>query len=128
VRKLVTFLLLTLFGMPILSPLLALTDASGSRLPACCRRNGMHHCADGGMQRTADSGVPGKHWSAPPTCCRYPAGFVVSLHPDSGLAPSAATFAAILSHPAVQAQTESKWRVAQERSRGKRGPPFPARA
>ena len=125
VRKLATILMLAVFGLQFLSPLLAATSSSEMNLPACCRRNGLHHCAAGMTMQGVDAGMQGKHWSSPP-CSTYPSSFVVSHHSDGGLAPSAVAYAAVLSHPAVYAQTESKWRLARERSRCKRGPPAPS--
>lgn len=123
VRKLATILVLAVFGLQFLSPLLAAASLSEKNLPACCRRNGLHGCTAGMTMQSVDTGLHGKHWSSPPACSSYPSSFVVSHHSDGGLAPRAAAYAAVLSHPAVHVQTESKWRLARERSRCKRGPP-----
>lgn len=45
VRRCISMLLLLLFGLPFVSSLVAasgLTPDAG--VPACCRRNGVHHC------------------------------------------------------------------------------------
>jgi hypothetical protein len=43
-RRLLAALLLALFGFSFVSPLVLASD-SDSKLPACCRRLGKHHCA-----------------------------------------------------------------------------------
>jgi len=43
-RRLLSIFLVAMFGLPLVSPLLALTAKSESNLPACCRRSGQHHC------------------------------------------------------------------------------------
>jgi len=53
----------------LLGPLSAVLPASDdARLPACCRRNGAHHCAM--MSRMEHDTSPG--FSAPMTCPLYP--------------------------------------------------------
>ena len=61
---------------------------------------------------------------APTEKCPFYPGAVAAAHPSLGLVSTAdAVFAAMRSHPAVVAQTESLWRIARDRSRCKRGPP-----
>ena len=43
-RRFIAITLLTIFGLPFASSLFALTPKSDANLPACCRRNGKHHC------------------------------------------------------------------------------------
>jgi hypothetical protein len=60
-----------------------------------------------------------------PQKCPYYAGLtVVSEFSHFALLTGDAIFAELMSHPAVVAQTECKWRIARDRSRQKRGPPF----
>jgi hypothetical protein len=57
--------------------------------------------------------------------CPYYAGLTtVSEFSHFALLAGDAIFAELVSHPAVVAQTECKWRIARDRSRQKRGPPF----
>lgn len=113
--------------LPIMAPAIALAQEGGSNLPMCCRRNGKHHCAMSGAERqklTAKSSDETR-WQAPPERCPYaPVAMTAAMHVNV-FTPTvqAAMFAEIVSHPAGVAQTESKWRVACERARGKRGPP-----
>ena len=122
-RKLVAILLLAVFGLPLALPLLAQGGIEDAGLPACCRRNGAHHCAMSMAQRSqTPAGAPAI--SAPAERCPYCAQAPATVHPES-LTPGTADaiFADLVSHPAVHAQTESRWRIARDRSRQKRGPP-----
>ena len=57
--------------------------------------------------------------------CPYRCALLTRAQANHGYAGAAGLrwYAGLIAHPAVQAQTESRWRVARERSRGKRGPP-----
>jgi len=123
-RKLISILLLAFFGLPFVSPLLASTAKSEANLPACCRRDGKHHC----MMRVAErseSSSRRAEFHAPFEKCPYcPAFVLTSHHSQTGMISSSAAFAELLSHPSVHPQTESRWRVSRDRSRNKRGPPY----
>jgi hypothetical protein len=123
-RKLIAFALLALFGLPLITPLLALSATSEANLPACCRRNGKHHCAMSMAEqsRMADSGP---RFQAPPERCPYCPAQIVSASHNNIFAPriAQAIFAGIVSHAAVIPQVESWHRISRERSRHKRGPP-----
>jgi hypothetical protein len=120
VRRLLSIALLAVFGLPFLSPLLALSGKMEGNLPVCCRRNGMHHCmASHGMSEGSTS--PG--WSAHQTCPYRPASLFASQHSDPGLVSADAIYADLVSHPSVRIQIESLRRIARDRSRHKRGPP-----
>jgi hypothetical protein len=123
-RRLLSILLLAAFGLPLLTPLLAMSTASEAWLPTCCRRSGKHHC----MMNTVERGQFASHdpqFRAPVDKCPfYPASVVPSHHPNPFTASTGSSiFAAVVSHPAGTAQTESKWRISRDRSRQKRGPP-----
>ncbi|GAA3747153.1 hypothetical protein [Terriglobus aquaticus] len=131
-RKILAIVLLLVFGLPSALPLLA-AGQDDAGLPACCRRAGKHHCAmsaedaakvlAGAADGDAKRGV--KQMRAAGEACPYRCAMLTQTHvqQDLGTAASLRWYAGIVSHPAVQAQTESRWRVARERSRGKRGPP-----
>jgi hypothetical protein len=122
-RRLISILLLAVFGLPFVPQLLASTAKSESNLPACCRRNGKHHCMMSASEKS--KGASGKAaFSAPLDKCPYaPATVAVSHHPANEVATSSATYAEVVSHPSVRPQTESRRRISQDRSRSKRGPP-----
>lgn len=122
-RTLVAILLLAVFGLPLALPLLAQGEISEAGLPACCRRTGAHHCAMSAGER-AQASPHSPAFSAPEGRCPYGAQAPATVHPESfAPAPANAIFADLLSHPAVHAQTECRWRIARDRSRQKRGPP-----
>jgi hypothetical protein len=122
VRRLISITLLLLFSLPLISPALAITASAGANLPACCRRNGAHHCMMN-MQQAESSG-PGVRLSATPQRCpAYPAVVNQVQHGNLFLQAASLIFAEIVSHPSVKQQTLARARVALDRSRQKRGPP-----
>lgn len=120
-RKVLAITLLALFCLPFLQPLalaLAPQTAAEQNLPACCRRNGAHHCSM--RMSLPPSGQPTLQSHCP---CEdqtsAPAHVVTPHHVVSpGLLASL-----LLAHPTGLPQTESRLRLAQERARHKRGPP-----
>lgn len=128
-RRILAILLLVVFGMPFVQPIFALAGSgsvSDANLPACCRRDGKHHCAMPMGERMAMSRSQDRAFRAPAEkcpCC--PASIAPVSHSDLFTAPTAqAIYASLISHPSGIAQTRSRWRIARERSRGKRGPPL----
>jgi hypothetical protein len=122
VRRALSIVLLLLFSLPLISPALALTDISDANLPACCRRNGAHHCTK--ITSPANSSGSGLSFSAiPPRCPAYPAAVTPVRHGDLSFHAASLIFAGIVSHPVIKPQTEARARVALDLSRQKRGPP-----
>ena len=122
VRRFLGIALLLLFSLPLISPLLALSAGSDANLPACCRRNGAHHCKQ--LMRSTGSSAPGVSLSPmPQRCPEYPAAVTLTHHGDLSIHNASLIFAEIVSHPAVKTQTQARARVALDRSRRKRGPP-----
>jgi hypothetical protein len=122
-RKFLSITLLALFGLPFCSPFFAISAKGESSLPACCRRNGKHHCM---LTRASgeDAAGAGSMLQAPlEKCPYYPASPAAFHQSQFGIAPSQIIFAELLSHPAVHAQLESRQRISRSRSRQKRGPP-----
>jgi hypothetical protein len=125
-RRIVSILLLLAFALLNASPLFALTAASRTPIRACCLRSGAHHCLS--TARSApDASAP--RIGAPQQPCPFcPLAPASAAHPSlfAALAVSASAFAPALAHPAGLAQTESRQRIARDRSRSKRGPPAPS--
>jgi hypothetical protein len=100
-----------------------LLQNSESTLPACCRRDGKHHCAmmdTSGMKNAAGE----TQMTALPPICPFRSQassipYVASYLPASSLA----HFSGLQSHPAIHAQTFAALRVSETRSHQKRGPP-----
>ena len=131
VTRLIAILLFAAFVLPFASPALAVGVNAESGLPACCRRGGMHGCAMTMMERSVAAAKTDKapKWRAPLEHCPYCPTTLSVVHASPLAAPLAeATYAEFFSHPAGLVQTESRRRVARDRSRHKRGPPAVARA
>ncbi len=106
--------------MPLASPALAYS-ASASKLPACCRRNGAHHCMLKMQDLSPNAGprLEAQHEKCP----AFPATVTPVQQGDLSLHTASLLYAEILSHPSVKPQTLAFARLALVRSRQKRGPP-----
>jgi len=94
-------------------------SSSEPKLPACCRANGKHHCLSAGA-RESSSG-PAFHAGR---CAAFPVDFTTTPPASTAtVKPAQAIFAAVVSHPATQPQTEALARLSFDRSSQKRGPP-----
>lgn len=126
-RRLFAIAIALLIVLPTISPLFALSGQTDPTRPACCRRDGKHHCMLADMDGSISVGTQGgTRMSAPVVSERCPYGSKLipgNTHPDWSLQTSKVIFAGILSHPSIAPQTESKRRISADRSRPKRGPP-----
>ena len=120
VRTLSAILLTIVMGLPMAMPLFASGETA---LPACCRRDGKHHCMGKSMLQM-DIGTTPAVSAAQSKCPQFPKMLGVSSHSQLGLSTSTAVFAGIVSHPALSPQTLSNYRVSLLRSHQKRGPPL----
>ena len=119
-QRICAALLLAVFSSSLLTPLLVAATPS-SVLPACCRKDGKHHCSmDNMKQESSDSAaklVSGK-------CSQFPSiGSIPITANATAVVPVQAFLAYLISHPASQAQTEARYRISFSRSSQKRGPP-----
>jgi len=116
-RRLLAILLLAAFGLPTVAPLLAQTQDPDRNLPACCRRNGTHHCA---LSIAAQSS------NAPIVSMRCPAfpqnAAVASLTPAAFL-PTHASIKLPIAVQSVLWHAETQRRISRERTHRTRGPP-----
>ncbi len=78
-RRILAVALLALFSFSLVEPAVFASDAE-SRLPACCRRLGKHHC-DVLMEEAESSPGP----SIQPSLCRYFPDRAVKSLPIAGL-------------------------------------------
>ncbi len=125
-RRLLTILLLAFFGLPIVSPLFALSATEPGRIRACCRRNGEHHCAMTATERNSleQGGEDSSRFAAPPETCPNAPAAVAAIHTNLLAVPASdRVFAALVSHASGVVQTESMRLISRDRSRQKRGPP-----
>jgi hypothetical protein len=121
-RRLLSIALLVVFGLPLASPLFALSAQNEASLPACCRRGGNHHCM--GMMAVSASSSKAPVFRSPVDHCPYFPGVTTAVQTGwTALPVQGSIYAGLVSHPAVVAQTQSMWRISRDRSRQKRGPP-----
>ncbi len=113
-------MLVGLFGFTLIAPALPAGDTE-STLPACCRRNGPHHCTAtkdnaglGGGVKAQSARCP----SFPSSVKGFPAG-----RTTAAMSTAQRIFAGIVAHPAARPQTEALYRISYSRTGQKRGPP-----
>jgi hypothetical protein len=126
VRRLLAILIAILVGLPAVTPLFALATGDDPGRPACCRRDGKHHCMLVDMQTSGSAASSRSGFGAPAVSERCPYGAKsapAKPHSDWSLDIAQAIFAGVVTHPSVAPQTESKRRISADRSRHKRGPP-----
>jgi hypothetical protein len=117
-RHCVAIVLVVLFGSLTVMPLFA--NSSESALPSCCRKNGKHHCAMVAQQATSSESAVLALGSK---CPCFPHSTVATQAQVFTPATRQAVFSDLVRHPAVAPQTEARFRISQDRSRQKRGPP-----
>jgi hypothetical protein len=121
-RRLISITFLLVFSFPLISPLFALASSPEPKLPACCRRNGAHHCMLSAEQSAALE--LGKHFTVLQSKCpMFPAAPAMMHHEQLSFNRAGLFFAEVISHPAQFQQAEAWARVALEGARHKRGPP-----
>jgi hypothetical protein len=121
VRRAIAFSLMVLFSLTLIAPLFA-PDADAN-LPACCRRNGKHHCMMRMMERTA--GNQRGFTTITEKCPCGPASACAVHSPTYKPKAREEFYAEVVRHPARAPQTEALYRISFLRSRQKRGPPTP---
>ena len=124
-RKFLAIALLAVFGLPFVSPLLAMTARREANLPACCRKHGKHHCMMSVVERNQlDGGKPAV--TAPLERCPYaPAAILSTHHPTKLASPSWQMFyAKVGPGRAGMGPAIPQRRLARDKAHGKRGPPL----
>jgi hypothetical protein len=120
VRRLLTFALLLVFSLPLIAPFFV-ADAAEATLPACCRRNGKHHCMM--MMQFSQQSAALKFTTVTEKCPYGPLAPVNFVLPLLTPPADAAVFAGLIGHPAIFTQTQAAYRFSCIRTRQKRGPP-----
>jgi hypothetical protein len=115
--------LLAIFSLPVILPALALGQDPESNLPACCRRNGAHHCrmSDEQMQTLLD----GHHFTTVHNKCPlYPAPATTLHQQDLSFGTVQSAVLHTPDSPALKTVQIAAWaRAAEAGARHKRGPP-----
>lgn len=125
-RRLLAISLLLLLGFPLVSPLFALTADAEMNLPACCRRNGAHHCRMGAAERDGLAEHSGAKAPAMGGRCPYlPQGLPVAANASFFVLTDAAArgFADLAVDRFAIDRELALRRVLRERSSLQRGPP-----
>jgi hypothetical protein len=117
-RRSLAFLLAIVISWLLVLPVFAVSTAA--KLPACCRKNGKHHCQMMETSSRADDSLSALKEKCPCFPQASPANHVETFRP----ATRQAVFAGLVSHPACSPQTEAGYRASYYRSKQKRGPPI----
>ena len=123
-RRLLAFSLLLLFNLPLVSPLFALAANSDANLPACCRRNGIHHC-NMKMQPEAASNDPA-FASIPAKCPAYPRQATLVRITHAQVQAGAFAFAVPSAAASIKPHAQTRAKAAIKSLHHKRGPPHQA--
>ena len=118
-RRLLATFLLAMVSIPLIAP--ALVADSESRLPACCRRMGKHHCAAPvGVEQTSGVGLN----TAAVHCASFP-GTPAAPGPHNTMGPGADRRDSIpvFAQLASSTQPRSLYHLSAGGSCPKRGPP-----
>jgi hypothetical protein len=96
-----------------------------SQLPACCRRNGRHHCALSAQAASAGAASRENSISAN-ECCPCPPGTLLSTAPSiTAIVSTHADSIALASEYRPANTTAANAQASDRRSEPKRGPPTP---
>jgi hypothetical protein len=119
-RRVPAILLVFLFSFPLIAPAL-FTDGE-SNLPACCRRDGKHHCGMADMAQSPSSGAAIDALRA--KCPMFPSGGAVLPHSGAVLlATTQPAGVSIVGQLAAPAHAKAGYRTSSNHSHPKRGPP-----
>ena len=122
-RRAAATVLFAVLAVPILLPLYAFRNSDpDSQLPACCRRDGKHHCGMAAAEQTSDSS-PALRASSP-RCPFWLSRVTVSRNPKFQLAASSLFYGDLARHPAFSPQAYIHLVVSEKNTHHKRGPPF----
>lgn len=121
-RRALAILLMLAFSLPLIAPALAFAP-DDSQLPACCRRNGAHHCA---MMADVSVNAPRTITTISGRCPCPPITRLALMLPHAlSTQHNSARVAWMASQNAVIREAEAGYRISFHRSRQKRGPPQP---
>jgi len=118
-RRILASLLVALFSFSLIAPAVFASDAD-SKLPACCRRDGKHHCTVMAGRLEKPSGPA----AGTGRCESFPGAAAVPANQIAGLTGiSQGVFTGFLSQPASISRTELLSRMSYSLAGQKRGPP-----
>jgi hypothetical protein len=117
-RRILAISLVLSVSFPLICAVLP-SGMGDANLPACCRRDGKHHCMMRGMENLQGSRITAVSEKCP--CGPFATARVIL--PRFAPATAQAVFANLARHPAGSPQTEAQYRISFDRARQKRGPP-----
>ncbi|MGC2300915.1 MAG: hypothetical protein WA476_19065 [Acidobacteriaceae bacterium] len=111
--------LVLLFSLPLIAPVFVPASAA-SQLPACCRRNGNHHCA----MKMELGNLPSHDRAVSEKCPFSPFAHTPLMQPHAFTVLVSSASANLAAGPvAIVRAAEAGYRISAERARHKRGPP-----
>ena len=119
-RRAIALSLMTMFSWMLVVPLFA-PDAN-EHLPACCRRNGKHHCMMHMMERHSGEQIGFRSVEERCPCC--PALTCAVHSPIFKTESGERSFADVVPLPLMAQQTEALYCISSFCSHPKRGPPL----
>jgi hypothetical protein len=121
-RRFPAILLVFVLSFPLIAPAL-FVDAE-SNLPACCRRDGKHHCGMMAQDMTETPSTGPAVDALRAKCPLFPNGGAVLPHSGAALI-AASQFAGVLIAGQIAKPVDAKagYRISFDRSHPKRGPP-----
>lgn len=125
-RRLLSVLLFGAILLPLIAPMLSVGGTAQSIVPACCRREGRHHCAMSEADRAKLMGeVAGEaRWGAACDMAPYRQAALGAIHLQVLASGAGGTQVAVaVGSPSAAEQAECLRRIAFDRARQKRGPP-----
>lgn len=118
-RRALAIFLLVGFSLPLIAPLLASTPSEAS-LPACCRRDGRHHC----MGAAAMGQTSSRNATIAERCPYAMFSGLALMLPHAMAAAQRPIEAAGVTGPAAAVRDAlAGYRISADRTRQKRGPP-----
>lgn len=125
-QRICAAILFTFFFVLLFAPLAATATVTDASLPACCRRDGKHHCI---MTMSRLAAAQGSHpeFKAPADKCPYSPLSPVRIHDLTSLSSLQDLVSVkVMTCSIGQAQTKTRRRILYDRSQQKRGPPVPS--
>lgn len=118
-RRTLAAFLVTLFSLPLIAPALA-SVPDDSQLPACCRRDGKHHCA----MNMEVGNIPPSSRVVSEKCPYSPFAHALFVQQHTLAAANHTSIAGPSAGPAaIIGAAEAGYRISADRTRHKRGPP-----
>lgn len=117
-RRALSISLILLFWVPTLAALLP--GSEDVRLPFCCRRHGVHHCA----MDSDDGGAPSPAVKAPARCAQFPAALPATTGPVFVAATMRTEWPALVSGMYSSVARREAAHAGRLRAQLDRGPPF----